>query len=379
MDKGMFLGRFVLLAIPGAAALVLTCFLYRRRFLGTDWGLSLGVGAWLCAAAVTADRFGAFGGHRNVRPRSPRDILAHFCAGFLIVLAVPFAVRLYTKWVGDSTDEQERAPGAQGVRAWLSKWNVLLAIAISLCAWQGFDYSFWGVLAMTMGLLLAYPAVKALSAAGQAPQTAATPAADMSDERERVLRLLEEGKITAEEGAELLSALGETVRPEPDAPAAMTPGQGVLLFGALLVVVSFFLPWYSINIGEEMARATRMTSELANQMSRSIGAPRMPSEGIPVSAGFSGTTHVVGGDVAHGYGWIVLLLGVVAAALPFVKLSVSRQARRMLLMAPLAVGAFIIVYLLTRSIRHVSFGLPLVLAGYAVEFIGLTKDARSHA
>ena len=47
--------------------------------------------------------------------------------------------------------------------------------------------------------------------------------------------------------------------------------------------------------------------------------------------------------------------------------------------APLAAGTFVIVYLLTRDIRHVSFGLPLVLAGYAVEFVGLVKDIRPGA
>ena len=376
---------FFFFPIPAVAALVVTLFLYRRRFLGMGWGALLWFGAWVCAAAVTADRFGLFTGHTHQLVKQDRLhwVLSGLCAGLLIVFAVPFAVRLYGKWIGSSIDEQEKASGVEGVRAWLKGWNVLLAVAISLCAWQGFQYSFWGVLAMTMGLLLAYPAVKALSAAGQSPQAAAIPAADpaadLSDERERVLKLLEDGKVTAEEGAELLSALSETARPELHAPTAMTPGRKLLLLGALLVIVGFFLPWYSIDISQEMARAGHMMSDPGNQMSRSVGAPQMPSAGMPMQAAFSGTVRVAGGEVAHGFGWIVLLLAVLAAALPFVKLDVSRQTQRILLVAPLAVGAFIIVYLLTRDIRQVSFGLPLVLAGYAAEFIGLMKDIPSGA
>jgi len=363
---------FFFFPIPAVAALVVTLFLYRRRFLGMGWGALLWFGAWVCAAAVTADRFGLFTGHTHQLVKQDRLhwVLSGLCAGLLIVFAVPFAVRLYGKWIGSSIDEQEKASGVEGVRAWLKGWNVLLAVAISLCAWQGFQYSFWGVLAMTMGLLLAYPAVKALSAAGQSPQAAAIPAADpaadLSDERERVLKLLEDGKVTAEEGAELLSALSETARPELHAPTAMTPGRKLLLLGALLVIVGFFLPWFSIDLGQEMGRDTRMMSYLGNQS-------------MPMPASFSGTVRVAGGEVAHGFGWIVLLLAVLAAALPFVKLDVSRQTQRILLVAPLAVGAFIIVYLLTRDIRQVSFGLPLVLAGYAAEFIGLMKDIPSGA
>jgi len=201
----------------------------------------------------------------------------------------------------------------------------------------------------------------------------------MSDERERVLKLLEEGKITAEEGAEILGALSETASPELHAPTAMTAGRKLLLLGALLVIVGFFLPWYSIDIGQEMARTGRLMSGFGDQMSRSIGAPPMATGGMPTQVSFSGTARVTGGEVARGFGWIILLLGVLAAALPFVKLNVSRQAQKILLVGPLAVGAFIIVYLLTRDIRHVSFGLPLVLAGYAVEFVGLVKDIRSGA
>ncbi len=210
------LGSLAVGGILVALAIVLTFFVYRRRFLGTGWGPLLGFGAWLCAAAVTEDRLGLLGGRRKrlVGQSTLQSDLSGLCAGLLIVFGVPFAVRLYGKWLGNSLDEREKASGVDGVRAWLSGWNVFLVVAISLCAWRGFEYSFWGVLAMTTGLLLAYPAVRALSTAGESPPAAATPAADLSDEREGVLKLLEEGKITAEEGAELLSALSETVPPE---------------------------------------------------------------------------------------------------------------------------------------------------------------------
>ncbi|GAG52420.1 unnamed protein product, partial [marine sediment metagenome] len=153
VSRGMNIGEMVLLAIAVAAAVVLTLFLYRRRFLGTGWAGPLGCAAWLCAAAVTTDRLGMLTGRRNIWQSSLQSIMRELCAGLLIVFAVPFVVRLFGKWLGKSIDDLEKAPGAQGVRAWLSGPNVLLAVAISLCAWQGWAhsaYSFWGVLAITV-------------------------------------------------------------------------------------------------------------------------------------------------------------------------------------------------------------------------------------
>ena len=375
--------------LAGAVVLLLTLLLYRPRFLGIRWGgLLLWLGAWVAGALVVADRLGIFDGsggqYRGTNGRDLQNVISSLCAGTLILFAVPFVVRLYGKWIGSSITESEKAPGAQGVRAWLCGWNLALAVAISLCAWRGFEYSFWGVLAMTLGLLLAYPAIGAMASAGKPAQAAGAAGADLSSERERVLKLLEEKKITAEEASELLGALTDPVS-TPEPPAAMTAGKKLLLLGTLGVIVGFFLPWYSFDLGQEMSRVTRAVSD----MSRNMGGPPMSPGGFsmqspmptqtPMQAIFSGTVRASGGDIDHGFGWIVLLLGVLAAVLPFVKLNVSPQAQRMLLAGPLAVGAFVIVYLLTRDIRHVSFGLPLVLAGYAVEFIGLMKDRRGPA
>ena len=141
-------------------------------------------------------------------------LTAVLCAGLTAVFAVPLAIRLYGKCVGGHLSDREKLPSAEGVRAWLCAGNIIPALLIALCAWLGYDYSFWGVLALTLGLVLAYPIFNMLSHPA-APQQAPSPGPDLSPERERVLRMLEEGKITAEEGAELLSALGESAAPPP--------------------------------------------------------------------------------------------------------------------------------------------------------------------
>jgi hypothetical protein len=404
--------KILVCVILAAVVLVVTIPLYSPRFLGIKWrwGTLLLFGAWLCAAAVMADRLGllrehqvqlapshlADGGtvYRTISVRgfaglsTLESMLSVLFAGLLVVFAVPFAVRLYMKWAGKFIQEREKALGADGVRAWLSWQHVLLAVTIAICAWQGFWLSVFGMLALTIGLLIAYPVLRTLFAADQYPQATTIPSADLSDERQRVLKLLEAGRITAEEGSELLHALGETTRPEPPMPKPMTTGRKLLLVGAMLVIVGFFLPWYSINISQGMAQAGQLMSDYSNQMSRNMGSPPMPSGAMPMpqmamtSGGVGGIVRVAGGDVAHGLGWIVLLLGVLAAAITFVKLDVSKQTQKILMVGPVMAGAFILVYLLTNglgggAIVHVEYALLLVLAGYAAEFVGILKDIRS--
>jgi hypothetical protein len=99
-----------------------------------------------------------------------------------------------------------------------------------------------------------------------------------------------------------------------------------------------------------------------------------------------GNVHVCGGDVPHGHGWAILLLGVAAVFVPRGTLLKwqSRSPRRHsvaragsdtgLNLVLLAVGAFLIVYLLTQNARILSAGLVVVIVSYALEVAGLLKD-----
>lgn len=66
-----------------------------------------------------------------------------------------------------------------------------------------------------------------------------------ADERNRILKMVEEGKINTEEGTELLDAIGRSsaLRGEEKFSRA----DMVMLMGAALVVLGFFLPWEYIQ------------------------------------------------------------------------------------------------------------------------------------
>jgi len=369
-------------AIVEAVAAGTTLFLYERRFIHARMGLLLYVAAWIACAAVTIGRFATFWNNHKYLVVADIGVFlsAVLAPGLTIVLTVPLVVRLYCKWLGEATTEAEKAPGRTGLRAWLSPANLALAFGISLCAWLGYGYSFWALLILTVGVLLAYPTVNTLAYAGQPLQAATDVAsAGVHDERSRVLKLLEEGKITADEATELFTALGTTFRPHPVAPKGMTNARKLGVIGAAMVTVGFILPWYRIDIGQEMAHVGSMMSNFVNQMSPNRGTSPMPFLELPMKFDASSAFHITGGDVQHGFGWIILLLSVLAAVFPFMELNISYQARRALLMTPLAVGGFLIVYLLSHNIRHVSVGLPLVLAGYVLGFIGAMKEVRPAA
>ena len=296
-----------------------------------------------------------------------------WCAGLVPVLGGALLVKLYEKWLNGRTSEAERQRGAAGVRAWLSGANVVLILGIAVCA-RVSEYgnlSLMAALLITAAVALAYPlvttAIGADSASGRSASSAPGWAtADLSPERERVLRMLEDGKVTAEEAAELLSALGHTLPAAPTTVEPWTAGRKLMLVGAAAVLLGFFLPWFSFNMSEEMQRAFNQTM---SQLPQGIQAPAF---NLPIPAGTA--VHVAGGDVGHGLGWIMLGLALTAAVMPFVATGLAREQRRVVMLAALAVGGIIGLYLLTGNLSRIDVGLPLVLVGYATEAFGVVRD-----
>ena len=183
--------------------------------------------------------------HEEIRLRLDLDRNYHaepftICAAVILpLLVMPFVVRLYDKLIGGHLTDAEKKPGVAGVRAWLGVGNVLCAGLIPVCVWILFGTTITPMLALTFGLVLVYPVLNLASAV---PQTVpAAPVEDLSAEREKVLQLLEAGKITADESAELLSALGHSVpvRPQPKPQAELTPPRMLTLIGAGLLVIAF--------------------------------------------------------------------------------------------------------------------------------------------
>jgi len=267
-------------------------------------------------------------------------------AGMVVMLAVPFAGRLHQKWLGGKMTEQERAPGRAGLRAWLRPVNLLLCALISFCAWQGLGYSFWAVLAVTVGALAAGPLIRMLL---QAEPAQASPKPGLSPEREKILKLLEEGKVSSEEAGELLRVLEETAAPGAGQAVPMTAGRRLILGGAVLVLIGFLLPWF--HYGSRTGRFHALS---------------------PIHDGDSLT--VTGAHAGDWLGWAVLLLSAGVAVLPHLAGGIRPAVQRSWSLVGLGIGAVILIYLFTEGISGVSVGLLAAMAGYAFQFAGVFRD-----
>lgn len=340
--------------------------LYRRYT-----GLSRGKAAllWLLGVALAVgftmyeQAHNEIHNYRNIFG-GPTTLGALVCASFLPLLGLPFLVRLHRKWIGGQVTEAEKLPGIDGVRAWLGAGNIICATLLAICLTNLFDLRFLAALALTFGLLLIYPFLK--TATHAAPLAPAAPLEDLSNEREKVLQLLESGRITADESAELLNALGQSVPTR--LPAAkemeMTPQRKLVLLGAALLLIGFFLPWFSINLNAEVTAAQEaVQQQLPHMPNLQLNLPQLAS-----------TTRVTGGDIGHGLGWWVLLLGIAAAILPFFATNLNGPMQKKVMLACLGVGAVILVYLFTDNLRCVSIGILAGLAGYALELIGTMRE-----
>jgi hypothetical protein len=312
--------------------------------------------------------------------------------GLALLVGVLLAVKLYEKWIEGRTSDAERSavPG-ESMRAWLGGSNLFAVLLISLCAWYGFDVSFWFVLMIGLGALAAYPLFTAIAQNKPPIPVAPTVTESLSPERERVLKLLEQGKITAEESAELLGALAATIPPPPPLPTTvepMTPTRKLLLAGAALVLVGFFLPWFKVDIAAE---AKKLASAMQQQMFNMTGSSGMPMPGnfntsmkingvdVTPPGGAGGVVVVTGGDVGHALGWIVLLLGLAAAVTPYVATGLRRDARWKVMLAAIGIALVIAIYLLTGMPSAVSVGLPVVLVGLVLEAIAVLRGEREPA
>jgi hypothetical protein len=277
-------------------------------------------------------------------------------AGLLTVVTMVFLVQFHSKWIAGRLTDGEKKPGLDGARAWLGPGNIICVVLISLLAWLSFDYSPFAVALLGLLALVAYPAMKSASTHLQAPP----PPEVNASERQRVLNMLDSGKITASEGAELLSALSLSEKPRATRSVAVVP-EKLALIGAVLLLIGFFLPWFSINAKSELDRLI----------------PALPNQFLPDTP----TIRISGGDVQHGLGWLVLILGVAAAALPYLAGNMEEQIRRRAVVAGLGLGAIILLYLVTQNLRFVSIGILLAVVGYGLQLACALQSGRlgSHA
>ncbi len=357
-----------ILGVVSACAVLFGLTFGLRRYLGIGWGRA----SVLLLVAMVAGVFSAF--IRAHEPQAQTPLvrwdnsnesrgMACGCAGLLTAILLLFAIKLYSKWIAGTANELEKRENLDGIRAWLGAANVSTVAILAILAWLAFDYSPLGIGLLGLLVLLVYPGIRSASAyaRAQAPAPTADPNAP---ERQRVLNMLDNGKITAAECAELLAALNysEKAQSIKQAPAASAPPGWLPLVGAAVLLIGFFLPWFTVRPAMEVSQALQRFSPLNSQFVQNLDSAT--------------AVHIAGGDVPHGLGWVVLALGVAVAAFPYFAGNLSATTRQRCILAGLAVGLFVLLYLATSNLRFVSIGFLLATAGYLLQLAGVLRGGQ---
>ena len=156
-------------------------------------------------------------------------------------------------------------------------------------------------------------------------------------ERDRILKMVEEGKINTEEGTELLDAMGRSSALRGEEKFSRV--DMVMLIGVSLVVLGFFLPWVYIRM-----------------------------QGMPGPFG-----HVSGyqaGYHAKAMGWAVLII-VIASAIPiFITPQNFLYKISMLQIFLILIGTTLVISILVQAGGKLGPGLIFCLVGFVVELFG---------
>ena len=300
-----------------------------------------------------------FGTHRV--ELSDSLILPALATGTCIVFLAAFGLRLWGRWINDGMTPAERQPGRLGVRAWFRASNVTVGLLIVALAWYGADVPPIVSAAVIAALLCAYPFCG--WSRRSPPRTA-----DLSAEREKIVAMLDAGKLTAEESAELLRALGHSAGHAASRRAPLGGSQRLMTIGAALVGLGFFLPWFVVNPGREVG-------QLMNQwQAGAMNGTGFARGSIP---GFqTGDIPVRGGDIQRGLGWAALALALAGAFLPYFATTLDTATERTARLLCLAAGVVIVAYVATNNIRFIGIGLIIAICGYALEIAGALRERR---
>ncbi|MHC4692376.1 MAG: SHOCT-like domain-containing protein [Planctomycetota bacterium] len=146
-------------------------------------------------------------------------------------------------------------------------------------------------------------------------------------ERERILKMVEEGKINSEEGTELLDAMGRSSALRCEKKFSRV--DVVMLIGVSLVVLGFFLPW------------------VYNQRGAYQSGPN-----------------------AGAIGWAVLIIGIASVIPIFVTPKNFLYKISMLQIFLILIGTILVISILLHTGDRLCSGLIFCLAGFVVELFG---------
>ena len=89
------------------------------------------------------------------------------------------------------------------------------------------------------------------------------------------------------------------------------------------------------------------------------------------------TIDIAGGDMPHGLGWLVLVIALASAALPYIATHMDHKTQTTVSLFALGIGSIVVLYLLSREFDLIAIGLILTALGYALAFIGALKESKS--
>jgi hypothetical protein len=312
--------------------------------------------------------------------RDQRTMLLVFCSCLTATLGVGLLVKVYRAVILDKVSPPERLTGFMGVRAWLRPVNAITVVALAIAADEAFGWDFFGVLLAGACLLVIYPLVGSLQNSVSQESKAPEPA---PEERQRVLALVEAGKISADDASELLAALAQSQTASAESRPAMSPARRLMMLGAVVVLVGFFLPWFTISwhsIMSAMSNEVQQAMPQAPEGFGAPGAPGMPPMNFPQPQQDAVNLMTLrGGDVRTGLGWIALAGAVLAALLPFLWSNRPGDVRMMrnVTFAALGVATVGLLYLLSNSFNAVTTiqaGFVITLVGYVILWIGGVRE-----
>jgi hypothetical protein len=155
-------------------------------------------------------------------------------------------------------------------------------------------------------------------------------------ERDRILKMVEQGKITTEESTELLDALGRAnaLRGQD----RFSPADITMLVGVALVVLGFFLPWAYVRIEVTSLFGSRAS---AYQAGYHVGA----------------------------IGWAVFIIAILSAVPVFVTPREHLYKVSMLQIFLSLMGTVLVISLLIQAGDDLGAGLVVCLAGFIVGII----------
>jgi len=161
-------------------------------------------------------------------------------------------------------------------------------------------------------------------------------------ERTRILKMVEEGKITSEEGSDLLDAMGKSnaLRGQD----SFSRLDIAILGGVALVVMGFFLPWVQVRI---------------SNMSGMAMIPDVFKQNTAYQAGYH----------TGGLGWTIFVIALISLIPVFITPKNFLYKISILHLFLTLVGLLLVLSILLRAGSHLRIGIIVCTIGFTIELI----------